>query len=172
MSGELHVVAAVCAVVTGALVLARPKGTRAHVRLGRGYGGAMLILNVAALVTFDQTGRIGVFHVLAVASLLTLALGWGQMLRGPWTAARDARHASFMTWSYIGLTAAGLAQVANVAWPASEPWPVVVSTTVVLTVGGLVAHRMLPRTLAASAHRRPHDPDPRARRGGIQDTGR
>lgn len=148
MSGPLHVAAAVCAVLIGAWVLQRSKGTWLHVRAGRVYGASMLLVNVAALATSDQTGRLGAFHILAMVSLLTVGAGWGSMLFSRSRAVSDlARHAYFMTWSYIGLTAAGIAQLASLAWPQWEPWPVIVSSGLVISVGGGLAHRRLPDVL-------------------------
>jgi hypothetical protein len=51
-----------------------------------------------------------------------------------------------MSWSFLGLLTAGLAQGANAAWPARSPWPVLL-VVAVLTLLGLV---LVPRWVAWS----------------------
>jgi uncharacterized membrane protein len=71
-----HVGAAVLALAMGLAVLVRRKGGTSHVVVGRLYLAAMLAVNVPALLLDDATGGVGPFHVLAVVSLVTMALGW------------------------------------------------------------------------------------------------
>lgn len=135
--GGLHVVAACTALTVGLAVLLRRKGGSWHVWLGRAYLAAMLVVNVPVLFLQDATGGPGAFHALAVVSLVTTALGWWS-LRGARRARRSTQaHASFMTWSWIGVASAGLAQLGNQQWPEQSPWPVV-SVVAASTVIGLV----------------------------------
>src|SRR5687767_12761310 len=72
----VHVIAAVVSLLLGAAVMLRAKGTRSHVVLGRLFLVGMLLVSLPALLVYDITGGPGVFHVLALVSLVTLALGW------------------------------------------------------------------------------------------------
>lgn len=144
-AGGLHVVAAGLSLPLGAAVLLRAKGTRGHKVLGRLYVIAMLLVSLPALLVYDITGRPGVFHLLAVVSLVTLTLGW---LSAPSRRSSVGRpdvhvHATFMSWSFIGLVTAGLAQLATSLWGQWSPWPVVV-VVAASTIAGLV---WLPRLL-------------------------
>jgi uncharacterized membrane protein len=80
-----HVVAAVSALVLGAAVLLLPKGTHTHRAIGTVYVLALVLVNVAAL-SLHREGTFGVFHALAVVSLVTVAVG----LR-PFSSGRDRR---------------------------------------------------------------------------------
>jgi hypothetical protein len=62
------------------------------------------------LFVYDETGRLGAVHVLAVVSLVTTGLGWLSLRRRPRSV---GAHAAYMTWSWVGVVAAGLAQFAN-----------------------------------------------------------
>jgi uncharacterized membrane protein len=108
--GRAHLVLALTALVAGPVIFLRRKGTRAHRALGVGYIAAMLIVNVAALSMYRMTGGPNHFHVLAAISLGTVIPGTVAVLR------RNIRaHYFFMTWSYVGLLAAFLSQVASQA---------------------------------------------------------
>ena len=121
--GSLHVAAAVLALVTAALVLMRTKGTTAHVRLGRVYAVLLVLVDVVALLTYQDGVGPGPFHLLAVVSLATLtaALLWSPRRRGS-----RQTHGILMIWSVAGLAGAGLAQGRPPPCPTQppgRPWP-------------------------------------------------
>lgn len=149
--GGLHVAAAFISLVLGVTVLVRRKGGTTHVALGRLYVVAILAVNLPVLVRYEATGGPGPFHVLAVVSLVTTALGWLFMNRGR-TERTVAGHASLMTWSWIGVATAGLAQAANQQWPAQSPWPVI-TVVAVATASGLA---VVPRYVSRQLRRRKH----------------
>lgn len=147
-SGLVHVVAAVLALGSGGVALMAPKGLRRHVVAGRTYAASMLVLNVAALLTYQETGGPGFFHALAIASLVTLTAGLAAFLPGRTRdAAAVARHAIFMAWSYVGLISAGLAQLAAGLAPGEGTMPVLLTALTSVTVGGIVVHTQVPRSL-------------------------
>lgn len=143
-----HVAAAAAALTLGAVVLLRRKGDAAHLALGRVYLAAMIAVNLPVFFLYDATGRPGPFHLLAAVSVLTTALGW-LSLRGA-RRSRIEAHAAFMTWSWVGVATAGLAQAANRQWPELSPWPVaaVVGSATAL---GLI---LVPRYVAHALERR------------------
>lgn len=146
--GGAHVAAAAAALCLGVVVLLRRKGDVAHVVLGRVYLAGMIGVNLPVFFLYDDTGQPGPFHLLAAVSVLTTALGW-LSLRG----ARHSRieaHAALMTWSWVGVATAGLAQAANRQWPELSPWPVV-AVVASATAFGLI---LVPRYVEHALERR------------------
>jgi uncharacterized membrane protein len=108
--GWLHTAAAILALLAGAWIFWKPKGTRQHRQLGYVYFASMLLLNFSAIPITNMTGSIGLFHVFVVISLPTVL---GAMyfpmfarLNPNW----KRRHFEFTYWSYVGLVAAFVAE--------------------------------------------------------------
>jgi uncharacterized membrane protein len=140
--GWLHLISALAAVGFGAAVLMTPKGTQRHRRWGYLFLVSMLALNAAALSLYRIDGSWTGFHWLALASLLTLAVGILTVrLRRPasiWL----PLHGGFMAGAYVGLLAAGTAQIATYVAPLSLT-TVLVAGAVTL-VGTLLIVKYLP----------------------------
>jgi hypothetical protein len=68
-------------------------------------------VDVAAL-SLHRESTFGVFHALALASLMTIAAGLFPFQLGKWSLPVTATHAYCMTWSYAGLVASGCRQLA------------------------------------------------------------
>jgi uncharacterized membrane protein len=100
-----HVLAAVTALVVGAAVLFRPKGVGRHRLVGLAYVLCLVVVDVAAL-SVHREATFGVFHALAMLSLLTIAAGLAPFLLGSRSVVALNMHAYCMTWSYAGLVAA------------------------------------------------------------------
>ncbi len=141
-----HVVAAFSALGAGAAVLLVPKGTHTHRVIGAGYVGALVLVNVAAL-SLHREDIFGVFHVLALVSLVTIGVGLSPLLLGRRSPMVIANHAYFMTWSYAGLVAAGCGQLTVAVGPESGAWVVPLAIATVLSVGGVVIFTKVPSTL-------------------------
>lgn len=155
--GTVHLVFSLVAVALGTVVVLLPKGTRWHRTCGHGYAWSMVGVVVTALVLYNLTGRITPFHIAAVIAGITLAAGlWPVLARRPRRGWIDA-HAGFMSWSYLGLLAALVAEsltrfvlplVAesldrSALWPAF--WTLVaIGSFGVLGAGAWVIHRRLP----------------------------
>jgi uncharacterized membrane protein len=108
--GWIHSLACLVALAAGALIFVTPKGTRRHRQVGQWYLGSMLVLNLTALGIY----QLGVFffpHVLAIATLVLIALGWGaaRLIRrhGVWKHV----HLSSMIVSYYMLIGGGVNEV-------------------------------------------------------------
>lgn len=163
--GMIHTVAAVGALVAGAAVLLTRKGTRRHRQLGWTYVVSMLLLNATALMIYRLFGRFGPFHAGAIFSFVTVvagtaaALGARRARTSRDTVARARameRHYQWMTWSYVGLAAAAVSEIAT-RMPALRPRPgqgmafgitVAVATIVVVAVGALLIRRRRSTLLA------------------------
>jgi uncharacterized membrane protein len=104
--GIFHTACGALALLLGSVIFLRPKGTRAHVRIGWAYAACMAGVNTTALGIYRLTGRFNLFHALAVASLVMLAAGLAQVV--PRRRPRNWlwRHYQYMCWSFVGLLAA------------------------------------------------------------------
>lgn len=102
----LHFTAALTALGLGFFVVFTRKGTSRHRLVGRGFVLGMLLVNGAALLSYED-GRPGIFHALALVSLATLIAGVVTIRKG-----KVAEHAMWMAWTYSGLLAAGAGQLA------------------------------------------------------------
>lgn len=164
--GTIHLVSAIAALGLGATVLLYTrKGTRLHRQLGWSYVVAMLVLNVTALTIYRLFGFFGPFHVFALMSLATLLLGVGAAVGA--RRRREARisasrekwvghHYYWMTYSYLGLVAAGVAETTT-RLPALQPHPsdktifgiaVGVATVAVFAIGSRLIKRRAERQVA------------------------
>ncbi|HZI45327.1 MAG TPA: DUF2306 domain-containing protein [Ilumatobacter sp.] len=139
-----HILAAVSALFVGAVVLLLPKGTHAHRVIGTVYVLALVVVNVAAL-SLHREDAFGVFHALAVVSLVTIGVGLVPIVLGRRSLPVIANHAYCMAWSYAGLVAAGSGQLVA-AVVEDGPWvPVVIAT--VLLIGGAIIFGRVPSSL-------------------------
>jgi uncharacterized membrane protein len=111
--GLLHLSASIVALLTGAVVLLRRKGNATHRRIGWVYVVSMVAMNVTALMIYRLTRSFGPFHIAAMVSLGSLMAGiipaWRRLPKNGWL----DRHYSFMCYSYLGLTAAAVAEIAS-----------------------------------------------------------
>lgn len=112
LTGSIHTVCAVVALVTGTALLVLTKGTSVHRRMGYLYTAAMIVLLITAFSIYVLFGTFGVFHWLGLVSSVTLAGGmiplWLRRPRGKYL----IYHFSFMYWSVIGLYFALLGEIA------------------------------------------------------------
>jgi uncharacterized membrane protein len=149
--GYFHFATSLVALISGAFVLFRAKGTTMHRRVGWVYVASMVALNASALSLYRLTGTFGPFHMAALISLMTVAAGVvaaRQRKRANRTWLR--RHYFFMSYSYLGLVAAAIAETAT-RWPALQEvaggptfafWTtVVIASVAVFIVGGIVVRR-------------------------------
>jgi uncharacterized membrane protein len=148
-----HLAAALAALLAGLAVLLIPKGTSTHRAVGTAYVVALALVNVAAL-SLHREAVFGVFHALAIASLLTIGAGLAPLLLGKRSPAAIAFHAFCMSWSYVGLVAAGSGQLTVTVGEHLAAWAVPAVIVAVLMAGGLVIARRVPsivdRTLDGS----------------------
>lgn len=141
-----HVLAAFSALLAGAAVLLSPKGTHTHRVIGLVYVLALVLVNVAAL-SLHRENAFGVFHALAVVSLVTIAVGFSPLFFGKRSPMVITTHAYCMTWSYAGLVAAGCGQLAVVVGQDVGAWVVPVAIGTVLSISGVVIFGRVPSTL-------------------------
>jgi uncharacterized membrane protein len=112
-TGLIHTVAACVALLAGAIIFFRTKGTALHRVIGYGYAAAMLTVLTTAFLIHRLTGAFNALHVFAVLATPPLLIGISvAALRRPrngWVRA----HYYWMSWSYTGLVAAFSAEMAT-----------------------------------------------------------
>lgn len=108
--GWVHSLACLVALAAGAFIFVTKKGTRRHRLVGLAFVMSQIVLNVTALGVY----RLGEFffpHVLAIATLVLIAIGWGsaRLIRrhGAWKHV----HLSGMILSYYMLIGGGVNEV-------------------------------------------------------------
>lgn len=154
MLGSIHVVFAIAALILGAVIVFRPKGGRRHRTLGYFYAISLFSVNVSALSVYEEAVGMGPFHILAIISLITLISGFiPAFLRRPESSWLNL-HAYFMSWSYVGLVAAGVAQIATISSNLPAWFAVGLPSFLVVIIGGVLIHTRIPKTLAALASSR------------------
>jgi uncharacterized membrane protein len=150
--GPAHFALAIACLILGAAVFFQQKGGSRHRVLGYLYSGALLLVNLSALSVYEDSSGPGPFHVLALISLVTLTAGFvPAVLRRP-TDSWLHLHAYFMSWSYVGLVAAGVAQMTTkLAGPGSLQ--VLIPTVSIVLVGALFIHARVPPVLSGVIQR-------------------
>ncbi|NNM14840.1 MAG: DUF2306 domain-containing protein [Gammaproteobacteria bacterium] len=116
--GIFHLIAAIIALICGALVLLNIKGNNRHRLLGTIYLVAMTIVVVSALCMYRLTGSANILHVFAMLSLITIVMGMTQLAAKRFLKRAISPnwfdfHTQSMVWSYIGLLAALIAESAT-----------------------------------------------------------
>ena len=108
--GWIHSLACLVALAAGAFVFVTPKGTRQHRQVGATFIISQIVLNVTALGIY-QLGQFFFPHVLAIITLVLIAVGWvaGRLIRrhGGWRFV----HLSSMILSYYMLIGGGVNEV-------------------------------------------------------------
>ncbi len=146
--GLTHFATALLALSSGAVVVFGRKGTRFHRNLGRVYFGSMLALNISALSIYDLFGGFGAFHFAALVSLVTVVLG----VRSAWMRHANWRfsHAYWMSWSYVGLVAAAVAESATRYLKFDFGLTVAIASLMVFVIGAMLIRWRLPPLLRAN----------------------
>lgn len=111
--GWAHVLSAGITLLAGLWIFLRPKGGSAHRCLGYIYAVAMLTMLATALSIYQLTGSFNPLHGFAILSTLQLGRGlFHAVARWPKRTWLDM-HYVWMSWSYIGLCAALVAESAT-----------------------------------------------------------
>lgn len=105
----IHLIAALPALVLGAIVLARPKGTAIHRALGRVWAGLMMVVAISSfwIRGIDGGGGYSVIHLLSVLTIFGIGFAVYSIRRG-----KPRAHRGWMIGTYCGLVGAGLGTLA------------------------------------------------------------
>src|SRR5262245_21123664 len=106
---RVHLIACVAAIIVGAMVLARPKGTFVHRALGFVYVGATFAYCGSSFFMYPSTGRLTPFHLISIQNLVLVscAVSLPRFLRHRFRS-WYAWHLRLMVYSYIALVVTGL----------------------------------------------------------------
>ena len=106
--GYIHLTFAIISMITGLVVVFKPKGTIVHKRIGYLYVINMLLLNITSFFISNFNG-FSIFHFFAIVSLATIFGGMHAVLKKykNWLAG----HYYFMSWSVVGLYCAFWSEV-------------------------------------------------------------
>jgi len=107
-TGLIHTLTAVCALVIGIVIFARPKATFLHRTLGYVCSISMAVMLVTAFFIYHLTKSFNLLHFLAIVSCPPLCLGFAAAFnrRRGWL----PQHYKWMCFSYMGLCAAFIAE--------------------------------------------------------------
>lgn len=111
LTGWIHTLAAVLALITGTLILRNAKGTRQHKRTGRVYALSMFVVCATSFMIYRVHGTFGILHLFALLSTMTLIFGMLPLYRKSFYKNPRITHLAWMYWSVIGLYSAFVAEV-------------------------------------------------------------
>lgn len=135
--GWFHFITSLIAIITGTYVLFNPKGTKKHKQVGYFYVCSMILVCVAALGIYNISGEFGVFHILAIAGLLTLIAGMIPLLLKNIKKKYKVFHLWFMYYSVLGLYAAFVSEL-SIRLPEKPSYMLVgIVTGVIFTIGSI-----------------------------------
>lgn len=109
--GGVHSISAFIALISGVIVFLNPKGTEKHKLVGYIYAVGMIVLNVTAIPLQNMFGGFGWFHLFLLLSLPYVVSGMYFPLFGRKHKNWTLWHFKFMSYSFIGLLAAFVAEV-------------------------------------------------------------
>jgi uncharacterized membrane protein len=113
ITGLIHAIAALVALISGLVVFARPRSTRFHTSMAYIYGAAMVIVIVTAFSIYHLTKSFNFLHVATIVSCFPLTIGiaaaLGRHPKGRWLGI----YYYSMGWSYVLLCAAFFAEIAT-----------------------------------------------------------
>jgi len=104
--GWFHLLTAFVAMLAGAYVLFKPKGSQRHKQVGYVYVVAMILVCGSALGIYNLTGKLGLFHIMAFVGLATLIAGMLPLFLKNIQREYKVFHLWFMYYSILGLYAA------------------------------------------------------------------
>ncbi|MEM9076939.1 MAG: DUF2306 domain-containing protein [Bacteroidota bacterium] len=111
VTGGIHLISSIVALISGMLILIIKKGTKRHRQTGYVYVFNMSVLIITALLIYRLFNGWGIFHYATIAIFLTILFGmipvWTKKPKNTWI----YRHFSFMYWSIVGLYAAFVAEL-------------------------------------------------------------
>ena len=158
--GQVHTVFSLIAVFAGGIVFVMTKGTRRHRTFGHIYFTSMTGMIVTSFSIYDLTGSFNGLHWGALVSAITLGMAMFHVLsrrpKNNWM----VWHSNWMSWSYVGVVAALIAEIlTRIVIPIAAPvldqsqlwslfWGLVLFVALGVTVAGLYLIKVqLPKTL-------------------------
>ncbi|ALM06397.1 hypothetical protein SB49_00125 [Sediminicola sp. YIK13] len=135
--GWFHFITALISILSGTYILFRPKGTKLHKQFGYIYVLSMFLVCGSALGVYNITGDFGVFHILAIAGLLTLIMGLSPLLLKNISNKHKVLHMWFMYYSILGLYAAFVSEL-SIRIPEKPSYGIVgIASAIIFILGSI-----------------------------------
>lgn len=141
--GWLHTISATLAIGFGTFIVRKPKGTREHRMIGRAYVLCLVFCCGSAFAIYNLYGTFGPFHWTSIGETYCLTRGLAPLFFKVTDPNWRAKHAFYMSWSYVGLLAALAGEI--MARVPDAPFNLVVWTSVAIVV--LIGSRVIRKTL-------------------------
>lgn len=148
--GLSHTLVALLAMLSGAIVLLRPKGTQRHKQIGYAYVISMVLLNVSAFGIYNFGGKPSLFHLFALVSFATLLAGIIPAIRKG-SKSWYRKHFYFMSWSVVGLYCAFWAETGTRLLNGKDFWWVVMIASLTTAFVGMIIIKRKAKTLFAGS---------------------
>jgi uncharacterized membrane protein len=110
LTGQIHLISGIVALILGGAVLIAKKGTPIHRKVGYLYVFSMAVLIISSFLIYRLFGKFGVFHVFSLVATFSLLAGMLPMLKKVRTPKDYETHFIRMYWSVAGLYAAFAAE--------------------------------------------------------------
>ena len=161
-TGQFHLTVAIIGLLIGPITFYFRKGSFGHRWAGYLFIVSMLITNLTALLSYNLTGGINLFHFTALVSLSTVLAAIFYLYKA--LIAKSEKyfiiHGILMSWTYFGLVAAFITEVFTRAFPTmlhgDGGWMrLTLSLTLFLMVTGWFVHkitsRIIPKIIKSSS---------------------
>lgn len=110
LTGQIHLISGVVALIFGGAVLMAKKGTQLHRKVGYLYVASMAVLIISSFFIYRLFGKFGVFHFFSLTATFSLIAGMFPMFKKVRTPKDIDTHFIRMYWSVAGLYAAFAAE--------------------------------------------------------------
>jgi hypothetical protein len=140
-AGTIHAALAMLCIVVGLIQFLRPKRGAGHRARGYAFVYAMLVVDGAALLLYQSTGKFNVLHVGAIANLICIVMAIVPMLCNPRPRYWKCLHYYWIAWSYVGLMSAAAIQLVERLSPPTtggQAWAVVFAATMAVSAIGYI----------------------------------
>jgi uncharacterized membrane protein len=111
-AGAIHAALAMLCIGVGLTQFLRPKRGAGHRARGYFYVYAMLVADGTAMLVYQFSGRLNMFHVAAIINFVCIVLAIVPLLRSPRPANWRRTHYYFIAWSYVSLISAAATEIA------------------------------------------------------------
>src|SRR5262249_14879362 len=103
IAGAIHAALALLCIAVGLTQFLRPKRGAGHRARGYFYVYAMLVADGTAMLVYQFSGHLNLFHVGAIGNFICIVLAIVPLLRSPRPVNWRLTHYYFISWSYVSL---------------------------------------------------------------------
>jgi|SRR5262245_6466660 len=111
IAGAIHAALALLCIAVGLTQFLRPKRGAGHRARGYFYVYAMLVADGTAMLVYQFSGHLNLFHVGAIGNFICIVLAIVPLLRSPRPVNWRLTHYYFISWSYVSLMSAAATEI-------------------------------------------------------------